>query len=606
MLRQGEGTLTVDDTGNVTAETLKVQEGTLVLNGSANQISNLVLDTTGSSSELQIGGILSTASLTDEDNGGTVTVKDNATLEVTGTSALTQSSISGPGTLDLASGSTLTLSNTAQLSGTQVKMSGGTLDLDGTGEDLYQISSLNGTSGTIDVAGSTLTVNGKGSSSYSGVLSGDGTLVVENGTMDLKGAGNDDLFLRVKKATVTLDQASAASATKALRAVASNSISYEGVQVTQNGTLILGSATSTDNTLTVKSGGITVDSGSTLAFNIGTTTEDEFLAIKPLATTTGAITLKSGSNLELINANKIAAAEEENIKVTLMTGSSATVGDVNFKADFLSTVYENFGISVENGTDVVLTASARATSIFQDAELTPNSTSGSHLLWKSRFALVKGSDSVLKDAYLGVSDLIEAGDKVGAARAMAAIAGSTVNALGTAQRDALRTQMNWVRNRTTLMGLPQDYTYDDLPQVHMWIEGTGATAKLESDGDEGGYKLNSWGGTVGFDVDLTEHFTFGAALSAQYGDLTSSAAEYASGDLDSYYVSLFGRYQQNRWAHTLILTGAKNDATLDRYVDYGSGSYQTKGDTDGHGFGVMYELTYDVPLNEEKNSIFQP
>jgi outer membrane autotransporter protein len=166
--------------------------------------------------------------------------------------------------------------------------------------------------------------------------------------------------------------------------------------------------------------------------------------------------------------------------------------------------------------------------------------------------------------------------------------------------------MNWIRNRTTLMGLPQDYTYDDLPQVHMWIEGTGATAKLESDGDEGGYKLNSWGGTVGFDVDLTGHFTFGAALSAQYGDLTSSAAEYASGDLDSYYVSLFGRYQQNRWAHTLILTGAKNDATLDRYVDYGSGSYQTKGDTSGHGFGLMYEATYDVPLNEEKSSIFQP
>ena len=34
---------------------------------------------------------------------------------------------------------------------------------------------------------------------------------------------------------------------------------------------------------------------------------------------------------------------------------------------------------------------------------------------------------------------------------MAAAAGSTVNALGTAQKDALRDQMGWIRNRTTLM-----------------------------------------------------------------------------------------------------------------------------------------------------------
>jgi uncharacterized protein with beta-barrel porin domain len=156
------------------------------------------------------------------------------------------------------------------------------------------------------------------------------------------------------------------------------------------------------------------------------------------------------------------------------------------------------------------------------------------------------------------------------------------------------------------MGLPQDYTHEDLPYYHMWIEGTASTSKLNSEGDEGGYKLNTWGATVGFDADLTSHFTMGAALTAQYGDLTSSAAEYASGDLDSYYISLFGRYQNNRWAHTVILTGAKNDASLNRTVDYGSGSYTTKGDTDGSGFGAMYELTYDIPLDEDKTSMFQP
>jgi uncharacterized protein with beta-barrel porin domain len=140
----------------------------------------------------------------------------------------------------------------------------------------------------------------------------------------------------------------------------------------------------------------------------------------------------------------------------------------------------------------------------------------------------------------------------------------------------------------------------------MWFEGAASSSKLDTDGDEGGYKLSTWGGTVGFDVDVTEHFTFGVAFSAQYGDLTSSAAEYADGDLDSYYVSVFGRYQQNNWAHTLIMTGSWNNASLDRYVNYGKGSYITKGDTSGGGFGAMYEVTYDVALNENKTSILQP
>ena len=38
----------------------------------------------------------------------------------------------------------------------------------------------------------------------------------------------------------------------------------------------------------------------------------------------------------------------------------------------------------------------------------------------------------------------------------------------------------------------------------------------------------------------------------------------ADGHLDSYYASLFGRYQDRRWAHTLILTGGWNDAKLNR------------------------------------------
>ncbi|MCB5520482.1 autotransporter outer membrane beta-barrel domain-containing protein, partial [Erysipelatoclostridium ramosum] len=100
--------------------------------------------------------------------------------------------------------------------------------------------------------------------------------------------------------------------------------------------------------------------------------------------------------------------------------------------------------------------------------------------------------------------------------------------------------------------------------------------------------------------------TVGAVFTAGYGDLTASAADSADGHLDSYYASLFGRYQDRRWAHTLILTGGWNDAKLNRTVNYGEGSYGTQGSTSGWGFGAMYELTYDVYLNENRSSVLQP
>ena len=192
------------------------------------------------------------------------------------------------------------------------------------------------------------------------------------------------------------------------------------------------------------------------------------------------------------------------------------------------------------------------------------------------------------------------------AEALAAAAGSTVTSLGIAQRDSLRDQMGWIRNRTTLMGVNPAYVNDDLPRFHMWMEGTGSYAKLDTRGDESGYQLTTWGGTVGVDADLSDRLTVGAAFTAGYGDLTASAADSADGHLDSYYASLFGRYQDRRWAHTLILTGGWNDAKLNRTVNYGEGSYGTQGSTSGWGFGAMYELTYDVYLNENRSSVLQP
>jgi autotransporter-associated beta strand protein len=616
-LKQGAGKLTVS--GDVDVDTLQVEQGSIELDGKSS-IDSLVLNSTGTTTATAIIGGTTTAILSESDvlgnstdvTGGKVSISDKGELTLTGESTLAKSSISGDGTLSIGTDSKLSLTDDASLDGTNVKLTGGSLALQGTDDSQYIISTLTGDgNSTISLdKGTTLTVNGKGESSYSGSFDGKGTLAVENGSMELLGEGNKDLMLRVTNATVTLDASGSSSNTSALRALRANStssdtISQYGIVLNKGAELIVGTSTATDQKLNVGDGGITLNNGSTLTFNLGTSDESDLKAFVPLATTTGAITLNSGSTLKLLNDTALGDASAESIEITLMTGgSAATVGDVTFDAAFLETVYTNLTL-LADGNDVVLKGEARNDNAFAPSATTPNAMAGANLVWDLRFKL-GDANSQLADVFTSVSSLVSAGDKAGATRAMAAVAGSTVNALGTAQRDALKSQLDLIRNRTTLMGVPQDYTYDDLPQVHMWIEGTASSAKLDSDGDEGGYKLTTWGGTVGFDVDLSEHFTFGAALSAQYGNLSASAAEYADGDLDSYYVSIFGRYQQNRWAHTLILTGAKNDASLDRYVDYGSGAYQTKGDTDGHGFGIMYEATYDVALNENKSAIFQP
>ena len=327
--------------------------------------------------------------------------------------------------------------------------------------------------------------------------------------------------------------------------------------------------------------------------------------------TAGTITVQDGAGFLLSNMKGNAAmnAGSDLHDVVLMsaTGSISGLEDGQSLAARISglfAVYYQDATLSRDGNDILLNATLRQENLFASAADTWNSAAGAGLLWEARKNL--DPDSQLAQFMNGVSTMINDGNLSGASRAMAAAAGSTVNALGTAQRDALRDQMGWIRNRTTLMGVNPAYVNDDLPRFHMWMEGTGSYAKLDTRGDESGYQLTTWGGTVGMDADLSDRLTVGAAFTAGYGDLTAGAADSADGRLDSYYASLFGRYQNKRWAHTLILTGGWNDAKLNRTVNYGEGSYGTQGSTSGWGFGAMYELTYDVYLNENRSSVLQP
>ncbi|MDO4818585.1 MAG: autotransporter outer membrane beta-barrel domain-containing protein, partial [Akkermansia sp.] len=194
-----------------------------------------------------------------------------------------------------------------------------------------------------------------------------------------------------------------------------------------------------------------------------------------------------------------------------------------------------------------------------------------------------------------------AADKVAAA-----MSGASHAALGAAWSHDVDRQLRAIRNRTTQMGMADCVVNEDLPYFNAWINAEGDYAKMNADSTLAGYKLSSWGGTLGVDVDLTPRFTFGAAVTAMSGDFTADSAETAEGDLDRMYVTVFGRYSHRAWSHTLVATYGMADTSLKRTVDYGTGSYTAESDSDGSAFGVMYEVGYAAAINEDASTCLQP
>ncbi|MFG6361830.1 MAG: autotransporter domain-containing protein [Akkermansia muciniphila] len=589
-IKEGIGALTVG--GKMNVETLVLREGSIVLNGAENSLDTLTLEGGG----LTINGNAEIETMTVTEAGGTLTIQ--GTFDLTGTSNINDGAITGTGCLRIREGAELALGGEARLDGPAITADG-TLNLSGT--EAGTISSLSG-AGTLSMNGGSLAISSATTSAgtFSGTLEGSGALDISGKTTQYLQTGNEDYDLAVRDGGILVLKGTADTST----------LNYNGITAGNNGTLRIeatGDAQGNANTtLNVESA--TFQNGSTTELIYNFNQDAPFGA--PMLTA-GTITVQDGADFLLSNMEGNAAmnAGSDLHDIILMSATDSISGledgqNLAARISGLFAVYYQDATLSRDGNDILLNATLRQENLFSPAADTWNSAAGASLLWEARKNL--DSDSQLAQFMNGVSTMISNGNLSEASRAMAAVSGSTVNALGTAQRDALRDQMGWIRNRTTLMGVNPAYVNDDLPRFHMWMEGTGSYAQLDTRGDESGYRLTTWGGTVGMDADLSDRVTVGAAFTASYGDLTASAADSADGHLDSYYASLFGRYQNKRWAHTLILTGGWNDAKLNRTVNYGEGSYSTQGSTSGWGLGAMYELTYDIYLDENRSSVLQP
>lgn len=264
------------------------------------------------------------------------------------------------------------------------------------------------------------------------------------------------------------------------------------------------------------------------------------------------------------------------------------------------------------GNNLVLTGTtvtAETADFHGSAALTQNGRTGAAMLdelYATTNPQLNAPGSVAASVLDELEQLILAGDSAAADRQMAAVAGASATTMGMAFSGDIQRQLKAIRNRTTSMGVNDAYVNPDMPYFNAWVNAEGSYRRLEQDSTYSGYEFSSWGGTLGFDADITPQWTAGLAFTAMYGDLTAKSSEMAEGDLDTYYVTAFARYSPSAWVHTFVASAGMADASLDRTVSYNGGSYRTTGDTDGLAFGLMYELGYTVPLDEEGVSALQP
>ncbi len=325
------------------------------------------------------------------------------------------------------------------------------------------------------------------------------------------------------------------------------------------------------------------------------------------------ITLESTGNMPLTGENEVRFAHVENPDQSSISGSV----QVQVKGlAFLHSEVESFGMN-DAGNAVVLKLKEAEYNKFARAlpKMEKNPVAGATMFWS---ASAPSPDEALYEALMnpnsdfhqmvnGLSMMLDSGDANGLAHALAAGAGSSISTIGPALAEDMHRQLKAMRNRTTTMGGEMRYDgYDNLPLWHAWISGEGGYHKMDADSFAPGYTLNNWGGTVGVDVDVSAQRTLGLALSAMYGNLKPDSADSATGHLDTMYLSAFLRAGSGRWIHTFVVSGGLADVKLDRTVNYGGGSYRTKGSTDGYALGALYEVGYTGFTNKKGTLALQP
>jgi uncharacterized protein with beta-barrel porin domain len=499
------------------------------------------------------------------------------------------------------------------LSADWLEIEEGTLRLNGQGN---MLNTLHGT-GNLEVEGDLLVAGN--ATAFQGLLSGAGTLTV---TGEINAAGSigalqgEGQLRAVGKSLVIGNQSDAAFSgtlaaadTSGLLQIMSGPAQFtmERVQgasnwsVSNNGSMVVnqsgssGNAVLTLGSLELLPGSDTrfvLDTDSnTLILNLEKFSVADAAAVTLVSTGSLPLELSADGTLVLGHVNSADFGEDGVVKLTLDGGTP-------FRG------IESAWLSVVNG-ELVFNTWRDERNQYELVADSSNAATGAAMLWNLPKTLLAGSPDLQK-LTTALDAAVEAANAAAVNDMLAAAAGAGTSALGPATMGDLERQLMMLRNRTTSMGLNPELEYPDLPLLNAWVNAEGDHRELKAAGTDAGYTLSSWGGTLGFDWDCSDSITAGLAITGMYGDFQSKSPDSFHANADYYYVSFFGRYAENRWTHTLVGVVGWSDFSLSRRVHIPGGAYHTKGNTDGYSLGLLYELGYVIPLDEDNQSCVQP
>lgn len=622
-VKTGSGTLTVgyhdnwNTSGGFSGDTLKIRQGAMTLQGATNDIGSITFDYDTAAAEDEkrgltlLNGDTTTGNIIEDcsdDAPVYITMGNDATLTLTGKVRVWEYPQAEWKTQDDVWHNVVITRQSDQSTG-YLTVKGHTLSL--TNTEMTQLRGVHLALESADDGAARIEISRLKDASIAS-LNGDGTLHANvGGTLELTNE-DDGVF--------TGTFSSAPGEDNTLHAA-------KGV-----GTLTLRNVSNPGNWSLNNDGKLVIDvSGKHSSIAESNSINLNELTLGAESTTTYLINSDNltGKELtEMLTANKLTVGAGAHLTID-------TVGDDLFSGDELTVARVGIG-SNKDGLDVDTVGFAFILNKVKDVYIDPmgnlkisftevkenpfvspnmhtNALQGAHMFWdaiadpNSRFFNVSAEERKdLRDMLDGLDRLQKTGNYEALHKALAGGAGASTAVLGPAFTQDLQRQLSAIRNRTTMMGADQGYAQTGGVAYHAWINAEGNYHKQADDGLAPGFTLNSWGGTVGMDADISERSTVGLALTAMYGSLTPSSPDKASGKLDTFYLSFFGKTARGRWMHTFVGSIGMASVKLNRTVDYSYGSYTTEGSTNGYAIGLMYELGYSIPMNMEASYAVQP